>query len=87
MNILYCKYRTRFEMLPAKQSKPGDQWGSYSHVIHFGIFAAETWIMFGGYLKGLKEWTILLCGQVGNALGPISSKENVNTLVPEMVGI
>ena len=30
--------------------------------------------------------TILLCGQVGYALRPISGKEDVNTLVPEMGG-
>ena len=31
--------------------------------------------------------TILLCGQVGYALGPISGKEDVNALVPEMGGM
>ena len=30
--------------------------------------------------------TILLCGQVGYTLGPISGKEDVNALVPEMGG-
>ena len=38
-------------MLPAKQGKSGDQWGSNSHVIHFRIFAAQTGITFGGPFK------------------------------------
>ena len=38
-------------------------------------------------LKSCKELTILLCGQVSDTLRPIGSKENVDTLIPEMVAI
>ena len=76
----FSKLKQQHIIQPAEQCQSGNQRRPIGQVVNFRIFAEKTRFIRGWFQC---EDGFLLCRQVGDSLGPISSEENVDTLISE----